>query len=49
MAKKIVLACSECKTRNYSTNKTENAKTERIIMKKYCKICGKHTTHTETI
>ncbi|WP_096438136.1 50S ribosomal protein L33 [Alteribacter populi] len=48
MSTKIVLACSECKSRNYSTTKTESGRSERLQKKKYCKTCGKHTTHVET-
>ncbi|UTR12494.1 MULTISPECIES: 50S ribosomal protein L33 [Evansella] len=48
MAQKIVLACEQCKSRNYTTNKTEQNRTNRLHINKYCKTCGKHTTHKET-
>lgn len=44
---KINLACVECLSRNYITqnNKISN---ERLTLMKYCKKCGKHTTHKAT-
>ncbi|MFB9757892.1 MULTISPECIES: 50S ribosomal protein L33 [Bacillaceae] len=47
MGKKLVLACSECSSRNYSTMKNENA-SERLEVKKFCKACNTHTVHRET-
>ncbi|MBM3709950.1 MAG: 50S ribosomal protein L33 [Actinobacteria bacterium] len=44
----IVLACAECKRRNYSTEKNKNNDSEKIELKKYCKWCRKHTLHRET-
>ncbi|MBU9710825.1 50S ribosomal protein L33 [Evansella tamaricis] len=48
MSQKVVLACEHCKSRNYTTNKTEQIRTTRIHIKKYCRTCGKHTKHVET-
>ncbi|MDG5788133.1 50S ribosomal protein L33 [Evansella sp. AB-P1] len=48
MSQKVTIACDQCKSRNYSTNKTEQNRTTRIAIKKYCKACGKHTMHLET-
>jgi len=45
MRNAITLACTDCKQRNYQTNKN---KPDRIEMMKYCKFCGKHTLHRET-
>ena len=47
MRVKIVLACTECKQRNYQTNKEKN-NPDRLEMKKYCRFCRKHTLHRET-
>ncbi|MCD8502810.1 MAG: 50S ribosomal protein L33 [Bacillaceae bacterium] len=47
MRKKIVLACSVCKSRNYTTDKNKEAN-ERVEMKKFCQTCNCHTTHLET-
>jgi len=47
MNKKRALACEECSSRNYYTDKSiESA--ERLELKKFCRRCGKHTLHRET-
>ncbi|WP_083757850.1 50S ribosomal protein L33 [Mycoplasma crocodyli] len=43
---KIVLACQECKRKNYSTNKSSGNQ-DRISVKKYCTQCKVHTMHKE--
>ncbi len=48
MREGITLACTECKRRNYRTNKNKKNNAERIEMMKYCKWCHKHTLHKET-
>jgi large subunit ribosomal protein L33 len=53
MAKKdirvvIHLACTECKERNYTSQKNRRNDTNRLEFKKYCKRCRKHTLHRET-
>jgi len=48
MRVKIVLACTECKQRNYNTMKNKKNDPDRIEEKKYCKFCRKHTLHRET-
>ena len=45
---KVVLACSECKRRNYNTTKNKKNSPDRLEMNKYCKFCRKHTLHKET-
>jgi large subunit ribosomal protein L33 len=44
----IVLACEECKVRNYSATKNKRTHSERVTYKKYCRSCRKHTPHKET-
>ena len=44
----IILACNECKRRNYNTTKNKKKTTERLEMKKYCPFCRTHTPHRET-
>ena len=44
---KVVLACSECKQRNYNTNKNKKNDPDRLEMSKYCRFCRKHTSHKE--
>ena len=48
MQTKIVLACTECKQRNYDKYKNKNNTPDRLEMKKYCRFCKKHTLHRET-
>lgn len=44
----ITLECTECKRRNYQTNKNKKNTTGRLEMKKYCPFCKTHTLHKET-
>jgi large subunit ribosomal protein L33 len=48
MRVKVILACTECKQRNYDTVKDKQKNPDRIELKKYCKFCKKHTLHKET-
>ena len=45
---KVILACTECKQRNYNTMKNKRNNPDRIELKKYCKFCNKETLHKET-
>ena len=45
--KKIILTCSVCLSRNYTTNKNNN-NSKRIELMKYCPKCNKHTLHKQT-
>ena len=44
----IILACTECKRRNYNTTKNKRKTTDRLEMKKYCRWCHRHTPHRES-
>ncbi|HCG99990.1 MAG: 50S ribosomal protein L33 [Actinobacteria bacterium] len=44
----VILACTECKRRNYTTDKNKRKMPDRMEMKKFCKWCGSHTLHKET-
>ncbi|AOT55792.1 50S ribosomal protein L33 [Weissella soli] len=46
--KKVSLACTICGTRNYMIAKKAD-RTVRLEVKKFCKICGKHTLHKESM
>jgi large subunit ribosomal protein L33 len=53
MAKKAIrmvmtLACTECKERNYTSEKNRKNDTGRMELKKYCPRCRTHTLHRET-
>ena len=38
----VVLACEECKRRNYTTVKNKKNIKERMELNKYCPFCQKH-------
>ncbi|MCI5823553.1 MAG: 50S ribosomal protein L33 [Candidatus Melainabacteria bacterium] len=44
----VVLACEDCKERNYTTTKNKKTNKERLELKKYCPRCKAHTSHKET-
>ena len=53
MAKKairsvITLACTECRERNYTTEKNRRNDQNRLELKKFCRRCRTHTLHRET-
>ncbi|MGC8878897.1 MAG: 50S ribosomal protein L33 [Anaerolineae bacterium] len=53
MAKKairtvITLACTQCRERNYTTEKNRRNDTARLELKKFCPRCRTHTLHRET-
>ena len=43
----ITLACTECRERNYTSEKNRMNDTGRIALKKYCPRCRSHTEHRE--
>ncbi|MBO4287924.1 MAG: 50S ribosomal protein L33 [Kiritimatiellae bacterium] len=42
-----ILACTECKRRNYMTTRNKKTMTERVELKKYCPHERRHTVHRE--
>ena len=48
MREKVILICEVCLSRNYSVYKNKLNNKERIVLSKFCKKCGKHTSHKET-
>lgn len=48
MRQGITLACTDCKQRNYTTNKNKKNNPDRIELKKFCKFCKAQTLHKET-
>ncbi|MHB1550338.1 MAG: 50S ribosomal protein L33 [Vulcanimicrobiaceae bacterium] len=53
MAKKenrvmVVMACTECKRRNYNTQKNKQKTSGRLELKKYCRFCRGHKPHRES-
>lgn len=53
MAKKdqrllLAMVCTVCKSQNYVTGRNKINTPEKMILKKYCRTCKKHTDHKET-
>ena len=48
MREKVILACTECKNRNYTTTKNKKTTTGKLEFMKFCKFDRKHTLHKET-
>ncbi len=46
MRDNLLLECGECKSRNYVTSR-ELRRGEKLVLKKYCRSCPKHTPHKE--
>ncbi len=44
----IILECTSCKERNYSTTKNKKKTQEKLTLSKYCRHCRKHVAHKET-
>jgi len=44
----VILQCTECKERNYTTTKNKKTTTGRLEFKKFCPRCRKHQAHKET-
>jgi len=44
----ILLACTVCRRRNYSTTKNKKNTPEKLELKKFCSFCRTHTLHKET-
>jgi len=44
----ITLACTECRERNYTSQKNRKNDTGRLELQKYCPRCRVHRAHRET-
>ena len=45
---KVILACDECKRRNYYTSRNRLNTPGRLELRKFCRFCRKVTIHKET-
>ncbi|MEN8172937.1 MAG: 50S ribosomal protein L33 [Chloroflexota bacterium] len=43
----VTLSCTDCKERNYTTEKNRRNDSARLELNKYCRRCRKHTQHRE--
>ncbi|HOF65304.1 MAG: 50S ribosomal protein L33 [Erysipelotrichaceae bacterium] len=48
MRVKVLLICSECLSRNYTTSINRATQTKRFEIRKYCPRCNKTTLHKES-
>ena len=48
MREMITFQCTECKNRNYTTEKNRRNDPGRMELKKYCRRERKHTPHKES-
>ena len=47
MREVITFVCTECKRKNYTSNKNKMNTKERLELPKFCNWCRKHTKHKE--
>lgn len=47
MRDNIILLCTECKRKNYTTTKNKRTTTGKLELKKFCRACGGHKPHRE--
>jgi len=43
----IHLACTDCRSRNYTTVKNRRNDPDRLELRKYCPRCRRHVAHRE--
>jgi len=45
---KVILECTDCKSRNYFTTKNKRKHPQRMETRKFCRRCGGHRLHKES-
>ena len=48
MREKVILVCTECLSRNYTTTRRKGDATSRLKLKKFCPKCNAQTLHKES-
>jgi len=48
MREKVILICTQCLSRNYTTTKQKTNSQTRLTIKKYCPKCNASTIHKES-
>lgn len=48
MRDKVILVCTKCLNRNYTTTKKKSDVGKRFEIMKYCPHCNEHILHKET-
>jgi len=44
----LALICQECKSQNYVSQKNKTNTPDKLVLRKYCPKCRKHTDHKES-
>ncbi|MBI3576472.1 50S ribosomal protein L33 [Candidatus Gottesmanbacteria bacterium] len=44
----LALVCTVCKSQNYVTNKNKLNTPDKLVLRKFCPHCKKHTEHKES-
>ncbi|MDD3982980.1 MAG: 50S ribosomal protein L33 [Candidatus Omnitrophota bacterium] len=44
----ITVECTICKNKNYTTTKNKKKHQDKLELKKFCRVCRKHSPHKET-
>ena len=47
-SKQVILTCTICLNRNYTTSRNKSNATTRLELMKFCKHCNQQTLHKET-
>jgi large subunit ribosomal protein L33 len=48
MRETVILACEQCKQRNYTTTRNKKKNPNKLGLRKYCRFCHTHVLHKET-
>ncbi|MFH1479089.1 MAG: 50S ribosomal protein L33 [Candidatus Omnitrophota bacterium] len=43
----IIISCTDCKRKNYTSTKNKKKQAGRLEIKKFCRFCKKRTLHKE--
>jgi len=44
----VQMQCTECKRKNYTTDKNKKTTSGKLEFKKFCRFCGGHKVHRES-
>ncbi len=44
----VQMMCTECKRKNYTTDKNKKTTSGKLEFKKFCRFCGGHKVHRES-
>ena len=44
----IALECTQCRRRNYTTDKNRKKNADKLTLSKFCRFCRSHQSHKES-